>query len=430
MQDNVNFPNDNVTCIGPWYELRIDANGNMRGCHAISQNYSEKSNLNFLEWFNTGNEITNTRNSIINGLGYPSCNSCYQNEENNLISFRQRRNIQAAIYSGKYFKQSLEQSPAYDRMSGKVKNFYPAFMHVTLSNLCNLSCRMCFPLYSTQLASNYKKIKLIDANSPTLLDWTMDDNKWNEFLELVKNNNNLMSLHFMGGEPMYHKKFIEFIDWCNDNNKTDFHLTFVTNGTIYNENLLEKLNNFKSVQIEISIETLHQTNDYIRLNSNYNVVKNNILLITNNLTNGRVILRPVPQALSIMHYDSLIDFALENELSLDHNIISKPDHLKCFVLPKHIKEKITEKIKTKYTDILKISMDNIYPSNLRTVGKNIIKKHIESVLTQLNEAEPDNIEELRRKFIEYNIQMDSVSDYKFLDFYPELIDLYEKYSTI
>lgn len=151
------FSNNDVTCISPWYEIRIDANGSMRGCHAINQDYSEKSDLSFIEWFNKGNEITNIRNSIANGVEYPSCKPCYKNEENNLISFRQRRNIQAAIYSGKYFKQSLEQSPAYSRMVGNVNTFYPAFIHVTLSNLCNLSCRMCFPDYSTQLSSLYKK---------------------------------------------------------------------------------------------------------------------------------------------------------------------------------------------------------------------------------------------------------------------------------
>lgn len=424
------FPNDNVTCISPWYELRIDANGNMRGCHAISQDYSEKSDLSFIEWFNKGNEITNIRNSIVDGNEYPSCKSCYKNEENNLISFRQRRNIQAAIYSGKYFKQSLEQSPAYNRMSGNVDKFYPAFMHVTLSNLCNLSCRMCFPDYSTQLSSLYKKVGIMDNDKPTLLDWTVDENKWNEFLELLKNNNNLMSLHFMGGEPLYHKRFLEVIDWCILNNKTDFHLTFVTNGTILNVDLLDKLKHFKTVQIEVSIENLHDTNNYIRINSNHETVKNNILTIVKYLGTSSVVIRPVPQALSIIHYDTLLDFAIENNLSIDNNVLSKPEYLKCFVLPKELKDILTAKMKAKYANILSNSNSDNPIARIRANSMEWIKNHIESILILINEKEPDNIEDLRRQFVEYNNKLDSVTEYKFTEIYPELLKFYAKYSTI
>lgn len=419
------FPNDNVTCISPWYELRIDADGSMRSCHAISQSFSEKSNLSFLDWFNNGKEVTNIRNSISDGNEYLSCKSCYDNEKNNLISFRQRRNFQAAIYQGKYFKESLIQSPAYKRMTGNQK-IHPAFMHVTLSNLCNLKCRMCFPAYSSQLTDAYKKINWISKDTPTLVDWTTDDNKWNEFLELVKNNDNLMSLHFMGGEPLYHKRFYEFIDWSIENNKTDYHLTFVTNGTIYKEEFFEKLKKFKSVQIEISVENMHVSNDYIRMGSDFKTTQENILKY-----NGHgipIILRTVPQALSIGNYDTIIDFAIENKLVFDSNILYNPAHLKCFILPKSEKTLIADKIRSKYIHILSANNDRNDVAMIRSfIG---LKRHIESLLVSLEETEPTDIEELRYKFVEHNKQLDRVSELKFTDVYPELLNFYAKYSTI
>lgn len=423
------FPNDNVTCIGPWYEIRIDANGNMRGCHAFGQNYSEKSDLSFLEWFNKGNGITSVRNSIINGDGHPGCTACYKIEEQGIISFRQRRNIQAAVYSGKHFKESLQQSPALKRIIGN-ENIYPAFMHVTLSNLCNLSCRMCFPDYSTQLSSLYKKVGIIDNDKPILLDWTTDDNKWNEFLELVKNNPNLMSLHFMGGEPLYHRRFFEFIDWCIINNKTDFHLTFVTNGTTCDVELLTKLKKFKSIQLEVSIENLDETNNYVRINSDYNQVKQNILTMVEYLGNKSVVLRSVPQALTVIHYENLIDFAVGHNLAIDSNVLTSPEYLKCFVLPKELKIKIVDKLKTKYADILSFDGGKNFVSKFRVNDIRGFKYHIESIIIRLGEQEPDNIEDLRKQFVEYNNKLDSVTGQKFIDVYPELLNFYEKYSTI
>ena len=418
------FPNDNVTCISPWYELRIDANGSMRCCHYIRQNETEKSNLSFLDWFNHGNQPTVLRNNIINGVESSACSACYYNEKNKLISHRMQRNIQAAVYHGEYFKESLMQSPAYNRMNGD-KTIYPAFMHITLSNLCNMKCRMCFPAYSSQLADAYKKINWMSKDEPTLLDWTVDDNKWNEFLELVKNNNRLMALHFMGGEPLYHKKFYEFIDWCIDNNKTDFHLTFVSNGTIFKESLVNKLKHFKSIQIEISIENMHETNDYIRMGSDYKTIQENILKFVRK--GILIVLRTVPQALSIMHYDTILDFALKHKLVFDSNVLDNPQYLKCFVLPNDLKNEIAAKIRSKYMHILS-SDEKIDPSAVRSV--NGIKNQIESLLVRLEESEPDNIEYLRQEFVRHNIEFDKVSELKFTEMYPKLLNFYAKYSTI
>jgi len=415
------FPNDNVTCISPWYELRIDANGDLRCCHSLRQAQAEKTNLSFLDWFNHGNQ---TRTDIINGNESLGCSACYYNEKNDLISHRMQRNIQAAIYSGKYFNESLIQSPAYKRMTVEYKK-YPAFIHVTLSNLCNLKCRMCFPQYSSQLADAYKKVNWMSKEEPTLLDWT-SGNKWNEFLELIKDNDNLMSLHIMGGEPLYHKRFYEFIDWCIENHKTDFHLTFVTNGTIYKQDLIHKLQQFKSVQIEISIENMHVSNNYIRMGSDFKLIQENILRFKNE--NMTVVLRTVPQALSIIHYDSIIDFAIEHNLGFDSNVLDNPQHLKCFVIPKEIKKEIMDKIKSKYMYILSSDTNINEVATFRSFKG--IKRHIESLLVRLNESEPDNIEDLRHKFVTYNRELDNVSELKFKDIYPELFDFYAKYSTI
>jgi len=281
-------------------------------------------------------------------------------------------------------------------------------------------------MYSSQLADAYKKIGWMSNTEPTLNDWTTDETKWNDFLKLVEHNTQLISLHFMGGEPLYHKRFFEFVDWCIENKKTDFHLTFVTNGTVYKEDLVEKLSKFKSVQIEISIENLHETNNYIRMGFDFNDIKENISKFIDKKL--RIILRTVPQALSIENYDTILDFAIEHNLGFDSNILDNPKYLKCVVLPKELKFEIANKIRSKYTHILTSN------SNINEVvhyrSPEGIKKHIESLLVLLEEAEPKNIEELRYKFIEHNKQLDTVCNLKFTGIYPKLFDFYEKYSKI
>lgn len=423
------FSNNGVTCISPWYEIRIDTDGSLRCCHAFRLAYREKSDLSFLEWFNKGNLVTNVRNDIKNGTPTLSCNNCYKHEKLNLISFRERRNLQAAIYQNEYMYDSLVQSPAFDRLSGNVDNFKPAFIHASLSNLCNSSCRMCLPMYSSQLASNFKKIGIANEDQKIYESWSDDDVKWNQFLDLVRDNEHLLALHFMGGEPLLHKRFVEFIDWAIENNQKDYYLTFVTNGTIYNEELFKKLEKFQSVHIELSVENLSKTNDYIRLGSSYKEVLNSYYNFSKHTRqNFSVVLRTVPQALSIKEYDTIIDFALENNLAIDNNVLNGPDFLKIFVLPTEYKKYLIERISTKYDYILSLSNKDNSVARVRHPGHDRMKVHIESIISLLNEPEPDNIEELRRKFIQHNKLLDNVSEYKFTELYPELIDLYEKYN--
>jgi len=417
--------------MSPWYELRIDANGTLTYCHASAD--KEITNDGFLKWFNSGKSISIARNQIQEGTPVSGCQKCYVTENKKLLSHRHRRNLQAAIYQGKYFQESLKQSPALNRMLGNVKNIKPAFMHVSLSNLCNLSCRMCNPQFSSNLTTVMKKINLISNDTPTLLDWTKDSSKWKEFCNLVLDNTELICLHFMGGEPLYNKKFYEFIDLCIDNNRTNFNLTFVTNGTFFNTSLIEKLKKFKSVAIEISVENFHITNDYIRMGSNYkNVQKNIKFLLRRCGPTIDVVLRTVPQALSIMHYYTLIDFALENNISIDFNLLSSHPFLKIFVLPDNIKQIIIDDLQSKYGYLLNYKISNIERLiNIRSTSKlkEQMTSHIESLLELLNEPVGDNINELRQQFIKFNSKFDQESNFKFLELYPELQNFYHEYNT-
>lgn len=422
------FDNNQITCISPWYELRINTNGSYTYCHNARN--SEQSALLPSQWFANGILVNQTRADITHGTPSPGCKACYAVEQQGLVSFRQRRNQQAAIYSGEFEQQSLEFSPAWPRLNNQVANYKPAFLHVSLSNLCNLSCRMCHPTWSSQLTSTFKRANIVDQSVQILQDWTVDQTKWQDFLTLVLDNSSLICLHFMGGEPMLHKRFYELIDLCIENNTTDFHLTFVTNGTRIDHSIVEKLSKFKSVTIEISIENFHSSNDYVRINSHWQEVQAHIdLLLTYRSPTFDIVLRPVPQALSIMHYYTLIDYALVNQVGIDNNVMSSPEYLKITVLPGAIKKAISADLQRRYWDLLessKVSTTNEKVSLLRNTShiQQQISVHIQSVLTLLNEPEPENIARLRTEFLEYNQKMDNITGQKFDQVYPELAQFF------
>ena len=418
--------NADTFCISPWYEIRIDVDGSVRFCHACKK--TDTTQQDFLEWFNRSNLIQQTRLDLLNGASIPECNVCYRQEESGQYSFRHRRNFQAAIHPT-YFIESLKQSPANCRINN-ANTIKPAFIHVSLSNLCNLACRMCKPFYSSKLTQQFKKFNLVDQSLPNTLDWTEDATKWNSFLELIKDNPNLISLHVMGGEPTVHNRFYELVDWCIENNCVDFHFTFVTNGTRLDQDFMTKLSAFRSVQIEVSVENFHPSNDYVRQGGDYITVQQNIKrYLEHKPANTNIVLRPVPQALTIEHYYTLIDFAIAHQTTLDNNNLLDPAYLRVTVLPKWYKDRIAEQLRNKYAYYLELK-DNVGTNaiNLRSLHlfDVSLRNHITYLLKLLTESEPDNINELRQQFVKFNRTLD-VND-KFITVYPELKEFYYEHS--
>jgi sulfatase maturation enzyme AslB (radical SAM superfamily) len=423
------FDNDCVTCISPWYNLRIDTNGGYQYCDFSSD--AEQSTELPSKWFADSRFVVAARKKIQDGTPVTGCHQCYHNESLNLDSYRQRRNFQAAVHHGNYFCESLHQSPAWNRINKlTVSDRGPSFVHVSLSNICNLACRMCSPQWSSKLWPIYKKIGFNIENSAPLLDWTDNSEKWNDFFQnIVLNNKDLICLHFMGGEPLYHHRFYQLLQDCVAANRTDFHISFVTNGTILDSQTFELLSKFKSVAIEVSIENFHETNDYIRQGSNYKAVKSNIVAALNQKTDSMsLILRTVPQALSIEHYHTVVDFALEHQLNIDSNIIKGPS-LAIDVLPKHYRQRIIEQFKHKYQDLLNTHSAGFDVKDVRNQyhHKRQISYHIEKLIKLLSMPEPDNIDHLRQQFIDYNTKFDTAVDKTFSHLYPELAQYYEKY---
>jgi organic radical activating enzyme len=294
---------------------------------------------------------------------------------------------------------------------------------------------MCSANCSTKLGSLLVKNQLLPGNTKILQDWTRDPDRWEDFCNnLVLNNSSLVCLHFMGGEPLVNDKFFEILQRCVDQNRTDFHVTFVTNGTVWNKECIQLLNNFKSVSIEVSIETFHESNDYIRIGSDYKKIQANIeSMIRNSGQKISVVLRTVPQALSIMNYDTVIDFALTHGINIDYNLLLDPAMLQISVLPAEIRQHVVDCLRNKYRFLLDTSVSNAGPeaiNNLRSADQyhKQLTVHINELISILQQPDPADIEQLRQKFTDYNRTLDQSTGLSFSCVFPGLAEFYEKYN--
>jgi len=413
--------NPDSFCISAFTELRINGDGSFNFCHFAKGNGDKNERIDKMsiqQYFQARSTASEARLALDRGEFVARCQGCYDAEKQKIVSHRQRRNLQAAIFPGRDFLPSVTEYQSRDRST----LHYPRFYHISFSNLCNLSCMMCTPACSTRLDQDWRKAGLIQT-PPVHHDWTTTK-AWDEFCQHLLANPNIVCLHIMGGEPLYHKKFHDLIDFLITNNHTNFNLTFVTNGTIYPTDLIAKLKKFRSVAVEISIESVGTANQYIRYHSDTAQVMQNIKSFAAQQTKAfTVVLRTVPQALSVCDYADLLDFAMTNQLCVDSNVLTNPDFLKSNILPSKIKNSVMADLQRFRLSESVIKVNDI---NLRNTSrlKHNIALNAEFVIAQMTEP-CSNLSVKQSQFIDFCQKLDQHRSLDLRDCVPALANFAE-----
>jgi MoaA/NifB/PqqE/SkfB family radical SAM enzyme len=247
---------------------------------------------------------------------WPSgCSSCRSEEENNIISLRQRYN---------------------NRMSGKKDRL--EFIELSTSNHCNLTCKMCNNDSSSkwqsvldknpELSKNYDFIQNIENKEKFLIEKVLE-NLDLEFLKTVK---------FLGGEPFITSEITDLIDFFIKKNvigKINFRCN--TNCTFYPKKLINKLLMFNSLEIHLSIDGTEDLCNFIRTGEEWNIVSIVIdqwLELRKNNPKVKLVIHNTLQALNLHQFDKVKNFAKEKKIYFHYIILKNPLYLSLNVLPK------------------------------------------------------------------------------------------------
>ena len=390
----------------------------------IDQKTHNIKETNLLEWHNS-DTAKDFRKRILGDQPLPECRNCYKQEQHGLESMRIRENYKVAIFTEQAFDQSFEQSEWKKEFESNT-NKLPIDWHIDFGNECNLACKMCHPGASSKIANLYSQW---DIEYTKKSNWVNDEKSWRQFLSNIEMTTDLHRLHIMGGEPTVNKKFHSFIDWLISNSLTNFGFSFVTNGAKLDSELLAKLKNFREVDIEISVESTGPTNDYVRQGGNYIETWDTIERLTKHQTeNFKIVLRSVPQLLTINTYHEYIIKASELNLSIQGIPCTWPEYLAVSVLPQDIRDSFKEN----YVNV-KNSLSIDGPVNTIAVGRDTSRldqqlvRECDVMLSLLDSPSPDNVEQQRHTLIEWMMRWDKQFNFDARIFYPEYKHFFESY---
>lgn len=378
-------------------------------------------------WNNT--TMLEVRRKILNNERPEVCKPCFDLEDQGVESLRQRH------IAGIIPEARLNLYP--NALDALTDDFTMPFefptMEIKLNNLCNLKCRMCNPLDSTnwkdwaEVEPFYKKennylvhtIKdLVNKPGQYIGPFDDSDNWWTSFEKLLPH---FRRVEFAGGEPLMDPQHYKILDMLKPYGK-DIEIKYATNGTTLGiskgRTIHDYWPHFRSVAVNVSLDGINDVYNYIRGNGDFSQVEQNIKEIQAIPNVSRVVGAFTAQAGNILQAAECIDYFI-NKMGIvfySHRV-SHPNVLSAQVLPRELKELAIKRLEEVSLRVPTFANVQKHPI-LETITQRQIRDNI-------NYLQATDQSHLFKDFIEFNQRLDATRNQSLFDVMPELRKFHE-----
>lgn len=420
-------------CSSPWLHMRITNSGTYESCRWQNKNVSSRVDFNNsiqtispLTYFQ--NNMSKLRTALLEGIAPNMCNDCYTMEQHGKISGRQRQLLKIGVRE-EYFNKSLASSllkSSFDHSNENQGHTNRTIVdwQIDLGNFCNSACVFCNPESSSRLAAEFQKIGFIDQMPPPA--WCDDSELLEKFINDLRNSPNLKYLHFLGGETLITPGFKKILEGLVEKKMAkNVSIGFTTNLTVWSDEIVELLKQFRQVNLGMSIETLSWVNDYVRYPSKIDSVQTTLNRWTElgKKQDWLMQLRITPTCLTVHELITVYDYAWKNNIAVEScNFIDRPEFLRISVLPAE-QRKIAQTILSEWLQShSSINKNKIINTRDPNVAHPQIIQDAESYLNYFESA-PDESDRLP-DLIAYLKTLESNRKNTILDYLPQYENLF------
>ena len=339
------------------------------------------------------------RADMLNETPNAACGRCYEQEKSGFFSGRQSANK----HHGHHIKK-LESNP-----------FEMTYWDIRFSNLCNLKCRSCGHIFSSQWYQDQAKLAGPDWKARnTVLNYAgrTETDMWEQ---LIPHLDYVEQIYFAGGEPLLMEEHYRILDELVRRKRFDVRLIYNTNFThtdLKGRSVFDYWKQFKSVAVGASLDASGARGEYIRKGTDWAVVEQNRRKMIEICPEVDFYISPT---LSIMNAEHLPDFhrdwveqGLIRAQDLNVNILQDPVHYRIDIAPAEYKGILLARYR-EHIEWLR-GQD---PLQRATVG-------FESAITFMTAT--DNTH-LLDTFWRKTHELDSIRNERMLDIIPELAAL-------
>jgi radical SAM protein with 4Fe4S-binding SPASM domain len=323
-------------CIYPWIHLHAYPTGEAYPCCHAEMGVGQVGNCrnNTLEEIWQDRPMQQLRKDMLSETPNPTCQRCYEQEESGFFSGRRSANK----HHGHHIKK-LETNP-----------FEMTYWDIRFSNLCNLKCRSCGHIFSSQWYQDQAKLAGPEWKARnTVLNYAgrTETDMWEQ---LEPHLDYVEQIYFAGGEPLLMEEHYRILDELVRRGRFDVRLIYNTNFThtdLKGRSVFEYWKQFDSVAVGASLDAMGPRAAYIRKGTDWAVVEQNRRHMMAVCPGVDFYISPT---LSIMNAHHLPDFhrdwveqGLIRAQDLNVNILQDPAHYRIDIAPAEYKQQLREK---------------------------------------------------------------------------------------
>ena len=388
-------------CIYPWIHLHAYPTGEAYPCCHAEMGVGQVGNCrdNTLEEIWTDAPMQRLRADMLSETPNAACGRCYEQEESGFFSGRKSANK----HHGHHIKK-LETTP-----------FEMTYWDIRFSNLCNLKCRSCGHIFSSQWYQD--QAKLAGGNwkgKNTVLNYAgrTETDMWSQ---LEPHLDYVEQIYFAGGEPLLMEEHYKILDELVRRKRFDVRLIYNTNFThtdLKGQSVFEYWKQFKSVAVGASLDASGARAEYIRKGTDWAVVEQNRRKMIEVCPSVDFYISPTLSIMNALHLPDFhrdwVEKGLIRAQDLNVNILQDPVHYRIDIAPAEYKAQLQSVYRT-HLEWLSVQD----PLHRATVG-------FESAITYMNAT--DNTH-LLDTFWRKTHELDSIRNEHILDIIPELAAL-------
>ena len=323
-------------CIYPWIHLHAYPTGEAYPCcHAeMKPGIVGNCRTNTLAEIWRDKPMQQLRADMLSETPHAACTRCYEQEESGFFSGRKSANK----HHGHHVKK-LDMNP-----------FEMTYWDIRFSNLCNLKCRSCGHIFSSQWYQDQAKLAGGDwKERNTVLNYAgrTETDMWTQ---LEPHLDYVEQIYFAGGEPLLMEEHYRILDELVKRKRFDVRLIYNTNFThtdLKGRSVFEYWKQFDSVAVGASLDASGARGEYIRKGTLWAVVEQNRRDMLEICPDVDFYISPT---LSIMNAWHLTEFhrdwvekGLIRAQDLNVNILQDPAHYRIDIAPAEYKAQLQHK---------------------------------------------------------------------------------------
>ena len=317
-------------CMIPWTHIHGFPTGEAYPC-CLAEMEHPIGNMqdNSLEEIWNGSNYVQMRERMLADKPCKECTRCYEQEAQGFFSMRNSHN--------KHFGHHIDKVD-----QGVNPDFKIVYWDIRFSNLCNLKCRSCGDIFSSNWVQENKARGVTSKDKPNVV--YAGKFKLDIWEQMQPHLDSIEQVYFAGGEPLMMEEHWLILNALIERKRFDVRLIYNTNFSqmVYKgQNVLEMWRLFDSVSIGASLDAMGVRAENMRKGTQWEQVEQNRKEMLKICPDVDFYISPT---LSVLNSYHILDFhrdwvskGLLNPQDLNINILQSPEYYRIDTLPLEMK---------------------------------------------------------------------------------------------